>query len=191
MSLFFYVLIFLGATVIYLLAMGLPLKQWRNFYAVTSNYLFFYVSMSIVFTVTLTTRYSGRDLTLYSILYLVLYLIAVIDHHHLIIPDTLQVILLIIAFLDVYSHKSIFGALAMFALTMISSFRVKNGLGGGDIKFLIISGFYLGYHNSCVLIMAAAALALLSLLFHKNDYNKLIPFGPFLVVAFFIIKEFF
>lgn len=128
-------------------------------------------------------------LTLHAILYSTLFLMAVIDHHHMIIPDSLQLIFLVVTFWDPQAVHSLFGALIMFALTYLSDRIVKDGIGGGDVKFLIITGFYFGPSRTSLVLMLASSLALFTLLFKKKNTQEAIPFGPYLIVAFLVVKE--
>lgn len=128
-------------------------------------------------------------LFLHITLYSTLFLMATIDHHHMIIPDSLQLIFLAIAFWDTHAVHSLFGAFVMFALTYMSGKIVKEGIGGGDIKFLIITGFYFGPTRTSLVLMLASSLALLTFLFKKQNKLEPIPFGPYLILAFFVVKE--
>ena len=128
-------------------------------------------------------------LFLHATLYSALFLMAVSDHHHMIIPDSLQLVFLAVAFWDIHAAQSLFGAFVMFALTYMSDKIVNDGIGGGDIKFLIITGFYLGPSQTSLILLLASSLALLMLLFKKQNKQEPFPFGPYLILAFFIVKE--
>ena len=130
-------------------------------------------------------------LLLYMTLYGTLFLMAVIDHHHMIIPDCLQLILLAVAFWDADALRSVSGALLLLAVTFISEKLVKDGIGGGDVKLLIIMGFYLGPTRTSLILMLASSLALFVLLLNKKNKQDPIPFGPYLIIAFFVVKELF
>ncbi|MGP6147437.1 prepilin peptidase [Jeotgalibaca sp. A122] len=141
-------------------------------------------------TLFIFNKYTGERLLLSLILYSILFLMAAIDHHYMIIPDTLQIILFSLSLLDPGSLQSLLGAITMLIITALSSITIKDGLGGGDIKFLMIAGFYLGPVPSTWLLFMAALLALISFFF-KKSLQEPIPFGPYLIGAFFVIKEFF
>lgn len=141
-------------------------------------------------TVFIINKYQSGRLLLIFLVYSILFLMAAIDHHYMILPDILQIIFLSLSLLDPDSLRSLRGAFTMLVITAISSRAVKDGLGGGDIKFLMIAGFYLGPVPSTWLLFLAALLALIGFLFKKSIQGP-IPFGPYLISAFFIIKEFF
>ena len=130
-------------------------------------------------------------LLLHTLLYSTLFLMATIDHHHMLIPDCLQVILLAVALLDRDSLRSVSGALLLLGVTFISEKLVKDGIGGGDVKLLIIIGFYLGPTRTSLVLMLASSLALLVILLNKKNKQDPIPFGPYLIIAFFVVKELF
>ena len=128
-------------------------------------------------------------LFLHAVLYSTLFLMAVIDHHHMIIPDSLQLVFLAVAFWDTHAAQSLFGAFVMFALTYMSDKIVKEGIGGGDIKFLIITGFYFGPSRTSLILMLASSLALITILLKRQNKQEPFPFGPYLILAFFVVKE--
>lgn len=140
-------------------------------------------------TLYLFYSYAGKLLLINGFLYSILFLIAAIDYHHLFIPDSLQISLFLLLFADPHNQQSTLGAVAFLFLSLFSSYFVKHGLGGGDVKLLVILGFYFGYLTTTKLLLLAASLALSYFLVKKQE--KLIPFAPYLAFAFFIIKEFF
>lgn len=134
-------------------------------------------------------HYKGHELYLQLALYGVLFLIAVIDQHHMVIPDSLQVLYLALTFLDSDTQKSFWGVVTLFLITYLSTKLVPDGIGGGDVKFLMITGYYLGPMKGSQVLMLACLVALVVLLFQSNRRNHPIPFGPFLVLALFLVKE--
>lgn len=140
-------------------------------------------------TLFLFHSYSGKSLLINGLLYSILFLIAAIDYHHFFIPDSLQIALFLLLFADSHNQQSILGAVLFLIVSIFSSYLVKDGLGGGDVKLLVILGFYFGYLTTTKLLLLAASLALSYFLVKKQE--KLIPFAPYLTFAFFITKEFF
>ena len=66
----------------------------------------------------------------------------------------------------------------------------KNGMGGGDIKFIFCLGFWLGFEKILMAFYIAIFSALIAVIFYKKFRQKgaLIPFGAFLsfgaIIAF-------
>ncbi|MGO4962159.1 A24 family peptidase [Jeotgalibaca porci] len=152
---------------------------------------YIYPCLGGLMTVATFQNATPAKLLLHALLYSTLFLMAVIDHHHMLIPDYLQVILLAVAFWDADALRSVSGALLLLAVTFISEKLVKDGIGGGDVKLLIIMGFYLGPTRTSLILMLASSLALFVLLLNKKNKQDPIPFGPYLIIAFFVVKELF
>jgi len=80
-----------------------------------------------------------------------------------------------------------FLAAIIFILLQIIS---KNGVGGGDIKFIFCLGFWLGFEKILIAFYIAIISALIAVIFYKKFRQKgaLIPFGVFLsfgaIIAF-------
>ena len=64
----------------------------------------------------------------------------------------------------------------------------KESLGGGDIKLLFVIGLVLEPLLGVINIFLASLIALpISLLLYRKNKEHVIPFGPFILVAFLII----
>ena len=64
----------------------------------------------------------------------------------------------------------------------------KESLGGGDIKLMFVIGLVLSPLPSLFVIFIGSLIALpISLVILIRKKTKLIPFGPFLIIAFLII----
>lgn len=142
---------------------------------------------------------SPRMFLFYMFLYSILFLIAAIDQQYFIIPDSLQVILFLLLLVDRYlsgasfDKSCLYGLVGMFAVGFLASAMVPEGLGGGDIKLMSLFGLNLGFYNASFVLCFAALLGLLSIsfshIFYKRNLSSPIPFGPFLVISFWLIKE--
>lgn len=142
----------------------------------------------------------GLDFVFYSLLSSVLIVVTMIDLKEMIIPDILVVIILVLSVL----HKIInyymgvspnllssFGGLLLagglfLAIVLLS----RGGMGGGDVTLIAALGFVLGIKYIIFTIFLSFILgAIISvfLLAAKIKTRKdPIPFGPFIVLAFFI-----
>ena len=125
-----------------------------------------------------------------------LMIVIVSDINYLIIPDE------VLIFMSVYfivfdllsigpreTFRAIGGGIFLFALMYLimligNMVFKKESLGGGDIKMMFIFGLILGPLLGCVSIFLGSFLALpVSLYLLYKDKEKVIPFGPFLLIA--------
>ena len=74
---------------------------------------------------------------------------------------------------------------AMYLLKLIGDFVFKKEtMGGGDIKLLFVLGFVLGWEMALISIVLGAFIGLpISVLVLYIKKNRVVPFGPFLVMA--------
>lgn len=79
--------------------------------------------------------------------------------------------------------------LIMYTIMLIGNFLFKKeSLGGGDIKLMFVIGLILSPLPSLFVIFFGSLVALpISLLILIRKNTKLIPFGPFLLIAFLFI----
>ena len=134
-----------------------------------------------------------RDLFLFSILILSSF----IDMKTFILPDELIILgianwILSIFFVKEkisYLYEGCAGALFLsfliFLLYLAFSFIYgKEGIGGGDIKFLFLCGLYSGVYKGLKILLFASATGLIYMMIRKE---KMIPFGPFLSLGLFLV----
>ncbi len=122
-----------------------------------------------------------------------------IDREHMIIPDRFQVILGVLAIpatladtFDVwYSH--LIGGAASFAVFWLIGFAVskkvgREALGGGDVKFALVTGAFLGWKRFLLMMLIASVSGSVYMLARrkKDGESREIPFGPFLAVGFLV-----
>ncbi|MFO7636305.1 MAG: prepilin peptidase [Clostridia bacterium] len=119
-----------------------------------------------------------------------------IDLEHMIIPDSLVVVLLVNAILYVVIVREVpfldagIGFLAASLPLFLIAWATKGGLGGGDIKLMAAMGVFLGWKSILLSLLIGCVLgALVSLglmVFKKKKKKDLIPFGPFLCMGIVI-----
>lgn len=120
-----------------------------------------------------------------------------IDYEHQIIPDALIFLPLCItvAYLVLTNNSSIYehlftGLLAASILMVIHLVTLGRGMGLGDVKFAILGGIYFTFYQSLVWLflsfLTGAVIGVILLLLGKAKLGRHIPFGPFLVAAFFL-----
>ncbi|MEA5095470.1 MAG: prepilin peptidase [Sedimentibacter saalensis] len=143
----------------------------------------------------------GIDFIFYSLVSSVLAAITFIDLKEMIIPDSLVLSILVLSVI----HKTVNYFLYGISPELISSFLgllvagglftaivliSRGGMGGGDVTLMGALGFVLGFKNILLNIFVSFVLgAIISivLLAAKIKTRKdPIPFGPFIVLGFFI-----
>jgi len=120
--------------------------------------------------------------------------IAIIDTITMEIPDLLVLIILIAGIIitaiegEVVSH--IEGAALMLVVFILPLVIKKGGFGGGDIKYAVAIGFFLGFSETIVALeIALVSGALFGILFAVIKTKTLkakIPFAPFLTLGFIV-----
>lgn len=140
--------------------------------------------------------------TIYYLVFIsILIIITFIDIDHYIIPDGLIIIGSVFAivfnliFKVLTIKESILGALicggGILLLIYFIEFIVKKEvMGGGDIKLFAMVGLFLGVKNSLLValisVYVGAIFGIGTILFakiKKQEYNSMIPYGPFISVA--------
>lgn len=146
----------------------------------------------------------------YALFLSLLLVVTMIDLDHFVIPDTISLPGLVIGFftaafiLPVGWAGSLLGiALGGGVLWMIAAVSPylfgKEGMGGGDIKFLAMIGAFLGWQHVCMtLFLASCAGALVGIglmAFRGMERGQYLPFAPFLsagaVASLFFYQELF
>jgi leader peptidase (prepilin peptidase)/N-methyltransferase len=143
----------------------------------------------------------GTDFIFYSLILSVLLSIALIDLKEMIIPDSLVVSVLSLSVIQKTMNyflydispqltSSILGLLIAGGLFAAIAFITGGGMGGGDITLMGALGFVLGIEYvllSIFLSFITGAIISLFLLAAKIKKRKdPIPFGPFIVLGFFL-----
>lgn len=126
--------------------------------------------------------------------------IVVSDLTYLIIPDEILIVasiyFLVIQFLDLglkgaVSHllSGVFLFTIMYTVMLIGNKALKKeSMGGGDIKMMFVFGLVLEPLLGTLTIFLGSLFALpMSLYLMKRNNEKVIPFGPFLLIAFVFI----
>jgi leader peptidase (prepilin peptidase)/N-methyltransferase len=127
--------------------------------------------------------------------------ITIIDLKHQIIPDGLVVsvlglnILYKIGNYFVYGisfefSDSLFGLLAGAGFFLLILLISRGGMGGGDVTLVGALGFSLGLKNTILMILLSfiigAIISLILLAFKIKSMKDPIPFGPFIIIAFYL-----
>lgn len=131
----------------------------------------------------------------------------VIDLQHMLLPNRLVFILALIGLarlmLGAFVFETIepaligmnyilggfvFGILAWFLSYIFKIFLKKDALGFGDVKFFAVAGVWLGVTKLAdFCILAGVIGVLLALLWRFVKQEEVFPFGPALILSFFIL----
>lgn len=134
---------------------------------------------------------------------LVLFIIFFIDLEHYIIPDGLNFILVILAFIKNFLPNfvsnftfdfflSLLGGLVGFLIIYLiiifyKKFKNMEAMGLGDAKYMISVGLLFGPESVFFVLFYSAVLGLIfvspSLINKTKNLKSAIPFGPFLIIA--------
>lgn len=107
-----------------------------------------------------------------SLIVIILAIMAVIDYKTQLVPLTLQAILAIVILLSSPLVNWIMPIMIFVVLVMLSKY-IK-GIGGADIKILLLLMVYFGY-NFVLILLVSAIIGVMTILISKK---KIIPFVP-------------
>lgn len=144
-----------------------------------------------------------HDNVLYAVLAMIVSSVCIcmffIDLEHMIIPDRLQIVMLIAAipavFLDTeyYPISHLIGAVAAGVVFIGTSLVVgkllgREALGGGDVKLAIISGLLLGWQKLILMMLVASVSASIIMIIRRSKEKESLetPFAPFLTVGLLV-----
>lgn len=128
---------------------------------------------------------------------------AQIDHKYLRIPNKLILLglayraLILLFEVIFYSGNvvsviisEIAASLGIGLILLISCAVIKNGIGMGDIKFIMLMGMFLGVYKMIstifVIMIIAFVVALYKLIIKKESKNSEFAFGPIIAIGSFI-----
>ena len=133
----------------------------------------------------------------YSILCSILLVISIIDLNLKIIPNSINLFLLlygiifnIIEFSFNNLTSNLFGLFIGGGLFLLIAIISKGAMGGGDIKLVAVLGLLFGFKKILLItflsFIIGAVISILLLLFKINKRKDYIPFGPFICIGTFI-----
>lgn len=139
-----------------------------------------------------------RSALVYALFLSLLLVVTMIDLDHFVIPDVITLPGLVIGFFTAAfilpvgwtgsSLGIILGGGILWVLAAVSPYLFgKEGLGGGDIKFLAMIGAFLGWQHVCMTLFlascAGAMVGIVLMAFRYMERGQYIPFGPFLTLG--------
>jgi leader peptidase (prepilin peptidase)/N-methyltransferase len=154
----------------------------------------------ILFTVSYLIFGFGAEFLIAAIISSFFVIVIVSDINYLVIPDEVtlffSITVLIIKFIfygvevgfeSILNGLSLFFTMYLIMLLGNHLFK-KESLGGGDIKLMFFVGRILSPINGMFQIFLSSFIALpISLIVYFTKKNRLIPFGPFILLALYII----
>ncbi len=127
--------------------------------------------------------------------------LSVIDFEHYIIPDEVNIFILLLGiiysisnnvqFTDIIINIAVFLFLSLFLRWIMFVWKKKEGLGLGDIKFFAAAGAFLSFEFLPVFLFISGITGLLVALFWRViKKTDIFPFGPSLSVSLFFCVAF-
>lgn len=163
-------------------------------------------SLCEVVTFNLYMFFLGNSYTtwLYMIVVAFLIVVLVIDYKMQLIPDSIHIILGIIALANLcvdYVHwlSYILGAIAGGGIFLVISLLAKviykkEGMGFGDVKLMTAIGGIMGLYNILTIAILSffigAVISVILIIFRIKKMDSYIPFGPFIVIATVLVMLF-
>lgn len=143
----------------------------------TLNVIFFPLDISIVLNIIFTVSVPA----------------IFIDFKKMLLPDYTWIVILISSFYSNVAHfkenilLDTFGALITLVILLLLKIRYKDGIGEGDIFLFPVVAFSTGFIFMPLLLLISSVSGIIFSLLKKN---KLIPFGPFILISGYILTIF-
>ena len=156
-----------------------------------------YPSVELLNGVAYLWIYSVYGISLHTVLYCLLVsaliTISLIDIKYYIIPDQVNIVILILGLINLivdYNNWLLYviGFFAVSSILYIIAILTKGQMGGGDIKLMAVCGLLLGWQNILLALMIGSIVGSVIgviLLVTKKSGRK-VPFGPYLAIGVII-----
>lgn len=166
--------------------------------AISPRYPLIEVGTAIGFLLLYINRASlPYNIYFFLLIFVILFVIFVIDLEHQIIPDDLVSVGIVLLFSyhlfsnHPYIYSSICaGFLASILLLLIHLITKGKGMGLGDVKFAVLGGLIVGLNLTGIWLLSAfltgAVAGIILILAKRAGLKDKIAFGPFLVLGLFI-----
>lgn len=148
----------------------------------------------LTFYMTYQVFETSLDMVIAIVFTSILIIISFIDIQTKIIYDRFQIAIFILAIISAITEGKnpinlIIGSL-IISIPLLIIALITQGMGGGDIKLMFVSGAYLGFPNILVAFIIASIsggiYGIYSLITQKHNRKSEVPFGPFLALGLFI-----
>lgn len=171
---------------------------------ISSRYPIIEFGTSMLFVVCYLNRSLYVSIPCYLIIlnlifFLILVSVFIIDYENYIIPDELVYLLTVISVLvilispsELTVYNNLFsGFLISVILLLLHLITNKKGMGLGDVKLVLPLGIFLGLPDSLIFLLLSfvigAIIGLILIFLGNKKLKSKIPFGPFLIISFFVI----
>ena len=170
---------------------------------ISFRYTLVEIGNTILWLICLVLNKNNIPLALvYSIVSSIFVCIFFIDIEHKIIMDRFNIAIIVLAIISIFlQDKSLWLSIGIerligcavgggfFLLMFYGSILIlkKEGLGGGDVKYMFAAGLLLGWKNICLTILIASILGSITIIIlqkvRKDDKEHEYPFAPYLVIG--------
>lgn len=172
---------------------------------ISSQYPIIELLNGLIYLVLFYKFHLSIDFVFYALISSTLIVVTLIDLKEMIIPDSLVIVILALSILQkglnyiIYKTPvnlvdSIGGLLLAGGIFLLIVILSKGGMGGGDVTLIGALGFVIGIKYILLTIFLSFILgALISLILLATKIKTKkdpIPFGPFIVISFFIVLFF-
>ena len=153
------------------------------------------LTTSLLFLISYLRFGFNWNTVIFDLIIVVCLIMIISDLETYIIPDSMQISLLILSLIFIYYNNfdilySVISAIVYFGIIFLSGcivekWKKKDAIGGGDIKFITIAGLVLGVSSLPFFFLFSGIFGVIfGLLWKKIKKNEYFPFGPALVVSF-------
>lgn len=106
------------------------------------------------------------------------------DYKKRIIPDRVHIIIIVSALISDFSLRgSLLGFFLLPIPFLVPVFLDENSIGGGDIKLVGSTGFFLGLSNGIFSMIIGLSLFTILSLVLKRKGKELVPLAPYLAIG--------
>lgn len=189
----------------------IPIISWcllkRRCYYCHGKIAYRYIMVELLVALLFVVILENKGINCYSFILLVLgcwfLLLALIDYNYYLLPDFFTQPLmwtgLILAYFELSGislRAALIGVLFGYLLLKLPAILFyliyqKTGLGRGDVKLLSALGTWVYYEKLPLLLIIASLLGIVYFIILRFDIKrqkiKIIPFGPFLLIAGYIL----
>lgn len=107
-----------------------------------------------------------------------------------IIPDKVHLMIMVVSFIEVNLMDSTLGFIIVPLPFFITALLKGDGIGGGDVKLMAASGFFLGLKGGFIASIIGLTLAVvINFIYYKiknKDKNISFPLAPYLSIGCFL-----
>lgn len=164
---------------------------------ISPRYVLLEIGMALLFVILLWAYGLTWQTVILALLAVCLVTMIIIDFGHYIIPDQLQIAMIVLGVLYIFAMEREFdvyatGAFVGLAIGLALRYgflwlRNKDALGMGDVKFLFVVGLWIGAKPLVPFLFLSGILGIVtSVLWRALKQGAVFPFGPALAVAMVI-----